>query len=136
VLGNRHSLRHANHLNSAKYIMNQDSIRFECLSCRHGMSAIPSEVGQTASCPTFNKPLGISGYQNVPSSILHGLCLFALIFGFLGPGVIETPAAIIQVDHSATGLNNGSSWQDAFTDLAEACNLAAEADEIWVAEGT
>jgi len=81
-------------------------------------------------------PLMMSVDRDVLPSLWHGLRLCALIFGFLGPGVIRTPAATIHVDHSATGLNNGSSWQDAFTDLAEACNLAAEGDEIWVAEGT
>ncbi|MEP0845410.1 MAG: right-handed parallel beta-helix repeat-containing protein [Phycisphaerae bacterium] len=37
---------------------------------------------------------------------------------------------------SASGANDGSSWQDAFTDLQVALALAAPGDEIWVAAGT
>jgi hypothetical protein len=48
--------------------------------------------------------------------------------------------AIIRVDHSATGANNGSSWTDACTTLHEAMRNAALAPdivtEIWVAAGT
>ncbi len=51
----------------------------------------------------------------------------------------QCPAgAIVYVDKDAAGLNDGSSWTDAFTDLQEALEWAtcAGVDEIWVADGT
>jgi hypothetical protein len=47
------------------------------------------------------------------------------------------PAAqTVFVDADALGLNDGSSWADAFTDLDQALAAAAPGQEIWVAEGT
>ena len=47
---------------------------------------------------------------------------------------------VLFVDCDATGLGNGSSWENAFTDLKAALDTAAvyflEVEEIWVAEGT
>ncbi len=42
---------------------------------------------------------------------------------------------IIYVDASATGENNGSSWENAFTDLQGALDISLRGDEIWVAAG-
>ncbi|MCB0595114.1 MAG: DUF11 domain-containing protein, partial [Phaeodactylibacter sp.] len=42
---------------------------------------------------------------------------------------------IIYVDKDATGIGNGLSWTDAFTDLQDALAIAQSGDEIWVAEG-
>jgi len=44
--------------------------------------------------------------------------------------------SIYYVDLSASGLNNGSSWEEAYTDLHEALNNAIEGQQIWVADGT
>ncbi|HPG73455.1 MAG TPA: hypothetical protein PLM49_04125, partial [Bacteroidales bacterium] len=45
-------------------------------------------------------------------------------------------SATIYVKHDATGLNSGSSWENAFTLLQDALNVAVSGDEIWVARGT
>jgi len=40
------------------------------------------------------------------------------------------------VNENATGANNGTSWQDAFTGLQSALSVAVAGDNIWVAAGT
>lgn len=45
-------------------------------------------------------------------------------------------ANIIYVNQSATGLNNGTSWADAFTNPNLALPTAQYGDEIWVAKGS
>ncbi|MCP4351931.1 MAG: hypothetical protein GY795_41235 [Desulfobacterales bacterium] len=43
---------------------------------------------------------------------------------------------IICVNASATGENNGTSWENAFTDIQDALELSRSGDRIWVAAGT
>ena len=42
---------------------------------------------------------------------------------------------VIYVDQKANGNMDGSSWQDAYTDLRPAIEVAMPGDAIWVAEG-
>ena len=49
---------------------------------------------------------------------------------------LRASAAVIYVDNSASGVNNGTSWIDACTNLQSGLSLAASNDEIWVAAGT
>lgn len=59
-------------------------------------------------------------------------------------GISSTPPAIltvkepriVRVNPAATGSNDGSSWTNAYTDLAVALSNAETADEIWVVGGT
>jgi len=49
---------------------------------------------------------------------------------------IVVKTKIIYVNELATGNNDGSSWDNAFSDLNDALNIAKYGDEIWVAKGT
>lgn len=42
----------------------------------------------------------------------------------------------IYVDADAAGMNNGSTWADAYTSLSDALDAAADGDFVWVAAGT
>jgi len=57
--------------------------------------------------------------------------LFALAVALGAPAA----AQVYYVDDSAAGANDGTSWQDAFTDLQSALAVAGPSDEIWVATG-
>lgn len=46
-----------------------------------------------------------------------------------------TISGIHYVDADATGNNNGTSWEHAFTDLQDALSAVSPGEEIWVAEG-
>jgi len=55
--------------------------------------------------------------------------------------IVRELKPLIYVDQNATGSNDGLTWQDAFTDLREACEAAAGLPagipkELWIAKGT
>lgn len=55
----------------------------------------------------------------------------AILFSFSHLSVCQ----VTYVNHNASGANNGSSWDDALTNLQNALNIATEG-EIWIAAGT
>jgi hypothetical protein len=50
-------------------------------------------------------------------------------------GSAATAQPIIYVDADATGSDNGTSWADAYEELDDALEVAADGAQIWVAEG-
>lgn len=50
-------------------------------------------------------------------------------------GTSDTKGTIIYVDQNATGSDDGSSWENAFTDLQDALQVAVAPQQIWVAGG-
>ena len=59
------------------------------------------------------------------------LILYNLVIG-IGLCIAQK---VVYVDGNALGLNNGTSWQNAFIDLNDALNNSAYGDQVWVAEG-
>lgn len=55
-----------------------------------------------------------------------------LLLAALLPAVAS---AQIHVDHAASGSNDGSDWDNAFTDLQDALAAAVDGGEVWVAAG-
>ena len=49
--------------------------------------------------------------------------------------IVPLYSSVIYVNGSATGTNNGSNWENAFTNLTMALSSATPGDEIWVASG-
>ncbi len=61
--------------------------------------------------------------------------LILLLFFALAPNS-TTAQTIWLVKHDATGLGNGTTWQNAFPQLNMALDVAAYGDTVWVAAGT
>jgi len=61
--------------------------------------------------------------------IRHLAIMTALLFA------ANSYAAVWYVDKDATGANNGTSWQNAFTDIQDAVTAATAGDEVWVRAG-
>jgi hypothetical protein len=73
-----------------------------------------------------------SSTPSVKHPILRGCFILLLSFAELLPSQAKT----IFVKANASGLNNGTSWTNAYTDLQVGLSNAVSGDEIWVAKGT
>ena len=61
---------------------------------------------------------------------MGGILVFFVFFGRIGM------ADVFFVKQDARGLNHSKDWQNAYTDLQEALEVAKKGDRIWVALGT
>lgn len=61
--------------------------------------------------------------------------LLLLCAAFLMGGATLLNAQIVYVDADAAGTADGSSWDNAYTDLAVALDSAAAGDQVWIAAG-
>ncbi len=83
------------------------------------------------------------GYQTEPGYYVDSLlsvrgCDSTVITHVVLTGPCAFPADQVYVDKDATGLNNGTSWANAFTDLQdalEAVEYYENVTDIWIAEG-
>ncbi len=66
-----------------------------------------------------------------PFLLLWGATLWAVS----PPVARDSPAPVRFVDDDAGGANDGTSWEDAFTDLQEALTRAEPGSQVWVAAG-
>jgi predicted outer membrane repeat protein len=93
-------------------------------------------VGET------NKSVEVSVMDNPEPEIAESVevLLSAPVNASMGANPLHTFTILdddfMYVDHAAGGANNGTSWGDAYTNLATAINRADRLDVIWVAEGT
>ncbi len=63
------------------------------------------------------------------------MLFFAITFAVSAYSTEPYTGTLHYVDQNATGLNDGTTWTDAFTDLQDALTTATGGDQIWVAAG-
>jgi len=77
--------------------------------------------------------------ENIPIDFLTGS---RVVGGIVDMGALEiqsapiTKTVYVKWDAPISGANDGTSWNDAYTDFTTALLVSCGADEIWVAKGT
>lgn len=84
-------------------------------------------LGERASCTTLGRRL----------TMLVGRAFLVVLMGAFCWAAVASPAsaAVIYVDAGATGGNSGTSWGDAYTDLADGLADCGAGDEVWASAG-
>jgi predicted outer membrane repeat protein len=95
-------------------------------------AAIPKDVGDL----DFDGDL----VEDIPFDLVGFSRVFSIVdMGALESGLTLAPPRLF-VNHAATGSNNGTSWENAYTELSaavfQAGNSQGAVSEIWVATGT
>ena len=75
-----------------------------------------------------------TGLLSVLSVVIPAL-LLCITFWATGVRTVRADPDVIYVDADATGVADGTSWTDAYTNVQDALLDAEDGDEIWVAEG-
>ena len=88
------------------------------------------DVNGSRNAPEPGEPVGYydANGDGVPDPVVYEV-------GDAINGIDITLGGIHYVDFSADGAADGSSWDDAFTDLGAALDVAEPGQEIWVASG-
>jgi predicted outer membrane repeat protein len=81
------------------------------------------------------RPAGIR-HRVVEKLLYAGILVTLVVALVLVLSGIAVAGTVRYVSAAAGGANNGTSWDDAFTDLQSALSAAVSGDEIWVAAGT
>ena len=85
-------------------------------------------IPETSPC----KDAGFNTYNTLPTDIRGKT---RIQFTTIDMGAYEYSPGTIYVNAAAAGLNNGTSWVDAFNSVQSALSYAVSGDEIWVAKG-
>lgn len=106
-------------------------------------NSLPVDLGFASSIPIT--ALGLSDVNDKQKSenltmkklraTLLMLTLLLIMSANTAASSITQGAAILYVDQQAAGEDDGSSWANAFNDLADALGVAEAGAEIWVAAG-
>jgi len=101
------------------------------------------DLGSSAS-GSLEIRVGVNYYAK-PGGTITNVCeiegdAYASLYAVVDSNVCAYGSEIIYVDEDANGYNNGTSWDDAYTDLQDgftgARNCGASVTAIWVAAGT
>lgn len=113
-----------NAVNDTDYVFQAGACLFPPGQTHTNLSILITDDAQTEGNETFQLRL-----SNAVHAVISPLAVFA--------GTIrDDDAAVAYVDHDAVGANTGTSWANAFTDLADAMDTVLPLTQLWVAEGT